>query len=117
MFETQLCIDHWTSLGGTKAQDTLAQGNLHLLQLGLNGSRKRVCLQAIQDNQESNVPPDHKINTYPVRDKVAKSENILFKELSLGKFRAGVAVNSGHSTRHLCRTPKYRNSRTSSTSS
>ena len=43
-FETQLSIDHRTSPGGTKAQDTLAQGNLYHLQLGLKGSRKGECL-------------------------------------------------------------------------
>ena len=38
--ETQLSIDHPTSRGGTKAQNTLAKGNMSLLQLGLKGSRE-----------------------------------------------------------------------------
>ena len=36
--ETKLSVDHWARSGGTKTQDTLAQGYLHLLQLGLKGS-------------------------------------------------------------------------------
>ena len=45
--------------------------------------------------------PDCNINTNPIQNKSAKAENIPFKELSLGKFRAGIAGNSGFSIRPL----------------
>ena len=111
-FETQLSIDHGTSRGVTKARDTLAQGNLHLLQLSLKGSRKGECIQAIQDTWESNVPPDRNINTNPIRNKVT---NIPFKELSLASLELALQTTVAIAL-DLCRTSKYQNSHTSSSS-
>ena len=114
-FETQFSIDYWASRGGTKAQDALAQGNLHLLQLGLKGSREGECLQAIQDTWKSNVLPYRNINTNPIRNKPAKAENIPFKELSLASLELALQTTVAIAL-DLCRTSKYQNSHTSSSS-